>query len=175
MNIHPLIVHFPIGLLILYAGLEIIRLPWLVRQSWYFHIKAVLAIFGTVAAYAAVVTGGWFEESIPRNADIRPIIEVHEMMASVTATIFTIIALAYVFTWLQKEGVIEKYVARMPWVRMPVVILEKLDRLILCTPVSMILALAGVVAITMTGGLGAAMVYGPDIDPFVKIIYNLFF
>lgn len=175
MNIHPLIVHFPIGLLILYAGFEIVRVSWLVRQSWYFHIKAILAILGTLAAYAAIVTGGWFEESIPENAGISPVIEKHEMMASITATIFTIIALAYLFAWLQKEGVIEKCVTRMPWTRQGLVILEKLDRLILCAPVSIILALVGVVAIGLTGGLGAAMVYGPDIDPFVQIIYNLFF
>lgn len=132
-------------------------------------------MLGTLAAYAAIITGDWFAESIPSDAPIQAVIEKHEMMASITATIFTIIALAYLFAWLQKEGVIEKCVARMLWTRPGVVILEKLDRLILCAPVSMILALVGVVAITMTGGLGAAMVYGPDIDPFVKIIYNLFF
>ncbi len=175
MNIHPLLVHFPIGLLILYAGFEIVRLPWLVRQSWYFHIKAVLAILGTVAAYAAIITGGWFEETIPENADIRPIIEKHEMMAGVTAAIFTIIAVAYLFAWLKQEGVIEKLALRLPWTSPIVTVLAALDGLILSAPISVILSLAGVVALTITGGLGASMVYGPDIDPFVTIIYHVFF
>jgi len=41
------------------------------------------------------------------------------------------------------------------------------------SPLLAIPALIGLAAIVVTGALGAAIVYGPDIDPFVKIIYSL--
>jgi len=43
------------------------------------------------------------------------------------------------------------------------------------TPIVYVLAIAGIIAITFTGALGAAIVYGSDVDPIVKIIYGLFF
>jgi len=38
-----------------------------------------------------------------------------------------------------------------------------------------LLALLGLVLIIITGGLGAAIVYGPNVDPFVNFIYSIFF
>jgi len=48
----------------------------------------------------------------------------------------------------------------------------KLKYFILFPPVAIVLALAGLVAITVTGGLGGAIVYGPDADPFFKLVYH---
>ena len=36
-----------------------------------------------------------------------------------------------------------------------------------------LLALLGLIAITITGGLGGAIVYGKDVDPIVSFIYKL--
>jgi hypothetical protein len=36
-----------------------------------------------------------------------------------------------------------------------------------------LLALLGLVLITITGGLGGAMVYGPNADPFFKPVFEL--
>ena len=38
-----------------------------------------------------------------------------------------------------------------------------------------LLGLAVLIAITITGSLGGALVYGPEIDPVVSFIYHLFF
>ena len=38
-----------------------------------------------------------------------------------------------------------------------------------------LLALVGLVCITITGGLGGTMVYGPNADPFFGVIYKLMF
>lgn len=84
MNIHPLFVHFPIGILVLYTAFEFARLKFITKQQFYIPLKSILAILGTAAAL-------------------------------------------------------------------------------------------GLVAITITGGLGASIVYGPDVDPVVHFIYSLFF
>lgn len=165
MYIHPLIVHFPIALLMLYTFFEVVRLPWLVRQQWYFYVKAVLVTLGTLGAYAAIITGDWFAESIPKGAPILDVVETHEMMASITACIFTALALVYILLWLGREGVLKGWVLRL---------YDKLSSRY-TTPLLVLGSIAGFVALSITGGLGASMVHGPDIDPFVTIIYNLFF
>lgn len=175
MNIHPLIVHFPIALLMLYTFFEVVRVPWFVRQSWYFYIKAVLVTLGTIAVYAAMTTGDWFAESIPRDAPIQAVIEKHEMMASITAVIFSILAVTYTLLWLGKTGVLQRFAERHEWSRPLVRLTEHCEQSRYMTPALIILAIAGAVAVGVTGGLGASMVYGPDIDPFVTIIYKLFF
>ena len=39
----------------------------------------------------------------------------------------------------------------------------------------LLIALVGIVVITITGALGGAIVYGPEVDPIVSVIYHLFF
>lgn len=46
---------------------------------------------------------------------------------------------------------------------------------VLRSPFLPFLALIGLIAITMTGALGGAIVYGPNVDPVVKFVYSLFF
>ena len=41
--------------------------------------------------------------------------------------------------------------------------------------VSALASALGLVAVTITGALGGALVYGPDVDPFVSLIYRLLF
>ncbi len=64
---------------------------------------------------------------------------------------------------------------KYPLLIQPYARLVKIAKWIINTRVSFILALIGIVGITITGTLGGAMVHGPEVDPFVSFVYHLFF
>ncbi|KHO51327.1 MAG: hypothetical protein QT04_C0044G0036 [archaeon GW2011_AR11] len=57
LNIHPIFVHFPIALLSLYAVMVLIRFRKVMGLPYWSYAKAILAIAGTLGAFAALQTG----------------------------------------------------------------------------------------------------------------------
>ena len=177
MNIHPLFVHFPIGLLVVYSLLELggYLLPALRRQVWVFPVKVFLLFGGVLAAFAALVTGGLAKELI-ETAGADPnlvIVEVHSSFAVATTLLYLLIAVAYLIRiadtrWGNCDADPNGFFMRLWGFK------KWLAHLILDTPLLPALALLALVGMTVTGALGAAIVYGPDIDPFVSFIYHLF-
>ena len=53
--------------------------------------------------------------------------------------------------------------------------LGKIESLVLESFIVALAALAGLIAISITGALGGAIVYGPDVDPVVSLVYHLLF
>lgn len=170
MDLHPMIVHFPIALLTLYAIFEILPVArWYGKLPWT-AIKTILVVTGALGALAAVITGGLAEETITNPAQ-RQVVELHENFAVTTAIIFGILAVARLKKWIRTEHPL--FMA----VRYPSAVAtgDAIINFFLSTPVRILLALTGLAAITVTGALGGAMVHGPNIDPAVKFIYGLFF
>lgn len=165
MNIHPLFVHFPIGLLVTYAFLEMMRLRVLTSQPYYKPLKVFLLIAGTAMAYLTAMTGDWAEQMVTEtNPDLRDLVERHALFAGTTITIFSLLAGAYILDWATHYSRLRPVVTHR-CVRATVRIV------FVSAPV---LALLGLAAITITGGLGASIVYGPEVDPIVSMIYSLF-
>ncbi len=170
MDLHPILVHFPIALLTLYAVLEILPLSrWYRKLPWQ-ALLTVLVICGELGALAALIAGEYAEEKIIDPA-MRNIVEVHSTFAYATAIIFGLLAVLRLRTWIRTEHS-DFLSAGYPKV---VVASDLVSNLLLSAPFRIMLVLAGLAAVTITGALGASMVYGPDIDPFVKFIYGLFF
>jgi uncharacterized membrane protein len=174
MNIHPLFVHFPIALLALYSVLELSVgfIPALSRQTWILPVKAFLLFTGVLAAFAALVTGGIAEELIEGSVS-DSLIETHSLFAGATTVLYLALAVMYLIRVFDRKGW-GNYIAGMnsPFIRIWS-IKRYLAHLVLDTwflPVLSLLALMGMV---VTGALGAAIVYGPDVDPFVSFIYRL--
>lgn len=167
LNIHPLVVHTPLGLLSLYALLECVPLRKVRALPYWFYVKAVLVIFGTGGSYAALFTGNLIADEFDS-----PLLEMHSLFAWITATIFSILAGAYLIQWIHNvygEKIIGLSIAKYwNWLLVGA-------RFILRPWVTAIIALAGLAALTITGSLGGALVYGPDIDPVVSTIYYWFF
>ena len=168
MNLHPILVHFPIALFTLYALLECARFKKLQEQAYYFYLKAFLVITGSLASSAAYITGDMQKDQLPADAAIRPIVEFHSTWALATITIFAVIALAYLIAWLNRQNVFTSiqnqtfrritsaaHAFTQGWIIVP-------------------LALAGLISVTITGALGGSIVYGPNIDPVASFIYRLF-
>jgi len=180
MNIHPLFVHFPIGLLVVYALLEVVirgrlasRFPSLVP------IKGFLAVMGALASYLTVITGEMAEEAIQGTVSIPDqmsrLIETHSAYAVSATIVFSVLAVAYLVYFIERT----KFASSAFAVSSPLSpiwrVIQRLSRIMRETALGPVLALVGLILITITGGLGASIVYGPDIDPFVRFIYTVFF
>lgn len=143
-----MVVHFPIALLTIYALFEILRLRQLMEKAYWFYLKGVFVILGEVGAIAAFLTG---ERGIHYGEGIR-LIEMHQKFGTFTAIVFGIIALAYAMEW-RKPNTISLSIMR-PWIIIP-------------------LAVIGLISITITGGLGGAIVYGTGFDPLMAPVFKL--
>lgn len=172
MNIHPAFVHFPIALLLMYALFEIIRFTKRGKTPYFFHIKAILVIVGTLTAFLTLQTGDMAEESFKRSA-LRSLIHTHSSFATASTWIFTIIAFVYIIAWFKESPLYQKVLGSAigkQWAQ-----LERYSLEILQSPLIPLLAVLGLITMTITGALGGAIVYGPDVDPIVNFVYHLFF
>jgi uncharacterized membrane protein len=169
INIHPLLVHFPIAFFVTYAVFELIPFKSIKKQSFWFYIKAILVILGVLGAGAAVITGKLVENQFP---DKRSLISIHSTINELASAVFAIIAFAYLISWIQKSPKANVFVAKLGklWK-----LALKTEKIVLETPVIYVLALAGLILISIGGALGGAIAYGPDFDPFTHFIYSLFF
>lgn len=147
MNLHPLVVHFPIAFLMMYSVFECIRLRRITEKPYWFNIKAILVIIGFLAALAAAVTG-------PRVEDPPRILELHQRFATTTILIYGIVALHYFLRWARHEGIHHRIPTLPDWV-------------------VILLSLLGLGAIVITGGIGGAMAKGLEFDPFMAPIFRL--
>lgn len=176
MNIHPIFVHFPIALFSLYAILELIRIRKLTGTETYFNLKAFLSIVGVASTVITIQTGELARSILQVSPETQNLIRVHSSFAKLTELIFLFIAASYAVVFFERyfastrlfAFVTQNRFAKPIW-QLGKSIAYSIQRpLIIC-----VLALCGLVAVTVTGALGGAIVYGPDIDPIVTFVYNL--
>lgn len=185
MNIHPLFVHFPIALLTVYAVMEFggpmllkilkvfkkegTELAQFITSELYKNIKAFLVIVGAVLGFPTLQTGEMAEHAMRAasgdtqgfgTTNAGQLIELHSTFATASVWLFAVLAVAYIL----KHSWFNKYA-----------ILKKISDIVLNPCLAGILAVAGIILLTITGALGGAITYGPDVDPIVQYIYNWFF
>ncbi len=175
MNIHPIFVHFPIAFLTVYCLLELVRFKFITSTAYWFYIKAFTVIVGAAGSIAAYETGEWALELIG-DAGAGELIYTHSQWAKVTMVLFVVIAAIYALAWITRLELFMKFETRTSLAGQPIYSMFK--RMIIRLPESYLMilpALAGLVCVTVTGALGATIVYGPDADFMVKLIYDLIF
>jgi len=87
-GLHPLVVHFPIALLIVAPVFIIIGLVAYRRFFWFALAALVLMALGTIAAFVAVSTGEAGADLVMRTPDIDVVLERHEELAETTQWVF---------------------------------------------------------------------------------------
>lgn len=179
-NLHPLFVHFPIALLIVYSLMELIRWRKIAGQTYWFYVKGLFLMIGGLGALAALWTGDMARASV-RLGDFHPaiknfnqVVRVHENFADLSVAIFGILAASYLILWLNRET-FGNWVRQSPSLGKIWMAFAGLAHFFVETRLVILLALTGLVCITITGGLGGIMVYGPSADPFFGIVYHLMF
>ncbi len=175
MNIHPLFVHFPIGIVGAFVILELIALlSTRIRNApWVHPAKVFLVTIAALSFIPVFPTGEMAMELLPQNAPARQIVETHEMFGGITFAIFAIIALGYLILDISTGRI--PLSEKLKFLRGTIMRLSTGARWLIETPMRWVLIVAGVIAILVTGALGAAMVYGPTVDPIVQWIYQIYF
>ena len=163
-NIHPLFVHFPIALLIVYSAIAIIPLrKWIPQFAWR-QIGQVVLLIGVLGAMLASTTGEIAEELVrPDHA----LVEMHALFANASTWIYGILlageVLFYLNPALQKKGILSFLYPLLTWV----------EKVITQRGITVLLAILGLVAISVTGLLGGVMVYGVSADPVAPFVMRL--
>jgi uncharacterized membrane protein len=90
-NIHPLVVHFPIALLV--GAALFYFMSWIFRNQTFATTAFLLLILGTLFAGAAVATGLYGEEGVMVSRSVREhLLETHEKIMLVTLSVGIILS-----------------------------------------------------------------------------------
>ena len=160
--LHPAIIHLPIGLLVLYGLLELARWRRFIRLSFWAPMKAVLVVFGSLGAWAAVLSGELWADLLGENE----LLEIHEFFGYATAIVFSLLALAYLIHFKKIPFVSNSRASGRR--------LEKTAEFVLETPMIVFLTLIGLIFLVITGALGGGMAHGSETDPLTRFIFGIF-
>ncbi len=170
MNFHPILVHFPIALLVVYAILELIRFESVRNLHYWFYVKAVIVITGALSLLPAFAAGDAIEDLFGNQANL---VEVHSGFAASVVVLFGIVAFFYAIAWLEKDAHISSRIA--PRFRNAWIALQRARMFVIDSHFVVVPAIIGLILITITGALGGVIAQGVDVDPIAKYVYNLFF
>lgn len=108
-GLHPIVVHFPIGILL------IAWLPMLIgvidkkRRNTWLASAFMLLLVGTIAAFAAIFTGEATEEIVgPASQLVENAIHDHEEAAEMARNLFIVTTIVFLAVWLTWAKVNEK-------------------------------------------------------------------
>ncbi|MFZ2804398.1 MAG: DUF2231 domain-containing protein [Patescibacteria group bacterium] len=171
MNFHPILVHFPVALFTIYALLEIVSLTRLGKLPYAFYVKAIFVILGALSSVPALIAGLAIKPLFGGDPTLVHLVNTHETFAIMTSVLFAILALAYVVAWIHKD--LPNWHPKSPGMSKMWDLKVRVAQMVL-KPVCIIpLALIGLGLVTVTGALGGAIAYGPNVDPAVSLIYKL--
>ncbi len=169
---HPLFVHFPIALLTIYSLMEFAPARLARRFAWWQGAKVFILAMGVFSAFPTLMTGDIDSHSALRRPQ-HALIEVHEGFAGATVNVYMLLLGAYAVRLLEGSGRLGRILAYLGPIARLWRVVHKISKWILDTPLRLVIVLLGITVLTITGGLGASIVYGPDTDPIVRFIYNL--
>lgn len=174
MDLHPIFVHFPIALLVVYGIMEIFLPAKFNNVREWVWVRFAMLFIGVGGAFIALQTGEVARKAYKGSA----LVHMHSFWANASTWAFGIILACYIVKLLEEKYLsfislqkITEHKAITPVWRF----LVKIQNRIFNTVIVKIIALFGFIAISITGALGGAIVYGPNVDPVVKWVYSLFF
>ena len=89
-SLHPMVVHFPIGLLL--TALLIETLALLMKKPAWHRVSLWNLTLGTLAAAVAVLTGRQAMAAAKHSMEIHRIMELHERLGSLVLSLVAVIA-----------------------------------------------------------------------------------
>lgn len=161
-NIHPIFVHFPIALLFLYSAIKILPLKkWMPSVAWH-DIERVLLLGGVLGAFAALATGDTAEHLVHPN---RQLVNMHSSFGALSTWIYGVLLAGEIAAIFNK-----KYGARVGSLG---ALLRMIEQVFCNKAFSVFLALAGLIAISITGMLGGVIAYGTTADPLAPFVLKI--
>jgi uncharacterized membrane protein len=107
-GLHPLIIHFPIALLLV-APVLILIAALRPKNTRGLQLAAlILMVLGTAATFVAVATGEVAGKLAERTPEIKAVLENHEELAEATRVVFSVLtvlfaAIVFVPQWLRRD------------------------------------------------------------------------
>ena len=114
-GLHPLIVHFPIALLLVAPLFIVLGLFAGGRHRLFMTSALVLMVLGTAASYVAVSTGEAAGKLADRTPEVNLVLQHHEELAERTRLTFTVLTVVFAGL-LAGPAVLRRQVARVPTV-----------------------------------------------------------
>jgi uncharacterized membrane protein len=152
-DIHPLVIHFPIALLIVYSFFEIISIHKLQEKSYWFYVKAIMVLLGTLSAYVTFASSKFSEQFVKGE----PLVELYNRFSYGTMAVFSFISILYLLAWFGND----KHVIFS-------------SKFLFNRGAMIPLTIVGLFAIAITGGISGAMVYGTHFDPLMAPIFKYY-
>jgi uncharacterized membrane protein len=94
-GLHPLVIHFPIALLMIAPLFVLMALAWRRYSTAFSTAALVLLALGTISTYVAISTGQAAGELAEHTDAINAVISQHEEMAETTSIAFSIVTALY--------------------------------------------------------------------------------
>ena len=91
-NFHPLVIHFPIALLLVAAFADLVALPF-GRPKWLTPAVTALFALGSAGAIVACLTGQQALDTVLMPGMAHPIVQAHRKWAIATTIYFTVLTL----------------------------------------------------------------------------------
>lgn len=167
MNIHPIIIHFPIACLILYTMIEVLGLFSSKVKINFVNTKYFLLFVWVVGAFVALQTWEIAEHLMSKSS----LIETHSLFANLTYFAYTIISIFYLIRLAIDYRRGEKYRNQSLQKKLPQ-ILSVLNNQYSYYIIVMI-SIVWSILLSITGALGGAISHWPNADPMVRFVYDM--
>ena len=94
-GLHPLIVHFPVALLLVAPLFVLLALVWQTHRRGLFVAALLLMVLGTASTFVAVSTGEAAGKLADRSPEVNAVLSHHEELAESTRAVFTVLTLVF--------------------------------------------------------------------------------
>lgn len=144
-ELHPLIVHFPIALLLIVPLFIFIGIIYKKYDRCCFLCAFILMLLGTISSIFAVATGEASAQLIDKTPEVQKVITLHWQLAEITRTLFIVLTIIYAIILFAPQKFLKKPLER--------------KQIVIINIIFLIVLLAGCVLLSYTGHLGGELVH----------------
>jgi len=164
-NLHPIFVHFPIALLLVYSVIKVLPFKkWFPKVAWR-DLEVLLLFIGVTGAFLGLATGETAEHLVRPN---RQLVEMHATFATLSTWLYVVLLLGEVARFVK----INNHLNIKSW-SLGYSTLDFIEKIFCNKTFSIVIALLALISLSITGLLGGVITYGVTADPFAPLVLSL--